>query len=458
MRTKRHFLLATCYVLASYAFVGWVLAGCAKHTTTKIPQDLTELSQDARVYVSQSYKISQEQSAKLAELYFKLWSQPWNDMEINPHTNEVFWMLDSLLKNPGFGENLLPNSLDFTQRIYQDMEIDTYPNAKTKAIIVRESDVRAVPTDKPYFKSKDGYPFDRWQNSRIFAGTPVLITHFDSTKQWAHIQTNFVYGWVRVDDLAYISDDQIALLMDTKQSTTPHYITPNTDNIGLYSQKGDFVGLARIGQIFRIATNQPKSHQDTKLVYVFSRESNGSLQISLAQVRDSDFSEFPQKLTPYAMAEILNTMIGDKYGWGGYLGNRDCSAFVRDSFGYFGVYLPRNSQAQAHYAKNMIDLRTKSREEKERYIIENATPFATILWLKGHIMIYLGTYNNKALVAHSVWSVSTSTIFSKTQNMFGGVVISTLYAGAENNGRFSHTLLVDRILGMSDLYMYMEGL
>ncbi|RAX51701.1 SH3 domain-containing protein [Helicobacter sp. 10-6591] len=45
----------------------------------------------------------------------------------------------------------------------------------------------------PKFSKKTGYPFDRWQNSLIFAGTPVLITHFDTSLRFAHIQAGFVF-------------------------------------------------------------------------------------------------------------------------------------------------------------------------------------------------------------------------------------------------------------------------
>ena len=42
--------------------------------------------------------------------------------------------------------------------------------------------------------------------------------------------------------------------------------------------------------------------------------------------------------------------------------------------------------------------------------------------------------------------------------MLGGVVITSLYAGSENNDSPSQHLLIDKILGISDLYAYMETL
>lgn len=103
--------------------------------------------------------------------------------------------------------------------------------------------------------------------------------------------------------------------------------------------------------------------------------------------------------------------------WVGGLGeNRDCSAFIRDIFTQYGIYLPRNSKAQVSYGNNSIDLKTLSSKEKEAFIIANATPYMTLLWQQGHIMLYIGQYQGKALIAHSAWSVITG---KKYENMLG---------------------------------------
>lgn len=426
-----------------------VFSGCATQYI-KTPKDIRVFPQDATYYLAKHYEVKTSQTKKLAQQYMQFWYSPWQNMRINQDTKSIFWVKGSLLKAPGYGENLRKNSLKSTKAIWDDMDIGTYPNAKIKAIIVNETNIRAAPTDMPRFNSNKGYPtsqsypFDRWQNSLVFSGTPVLITHLSKSKQWAHIQTEFVCGWVRIEDLAYVSDKDITKIMSAKR-----YIMPYTDGINLYDKSGNFALRARIGQLFAVPNDNPDS------VYVYYRKPNGFVQITLIKISRSDFKTFPQNLNPKFVAHLINTMMGDKYGWGGYLGNRDCSAFIRDIFAYFGLYLPRNSRSQVLYAKNMVNLKHFSRKQKERYIIENATPFGTLLWFNGHIMLYIGTYNNRVIVAHSAWSVETSKLFSKTHNMLGGVVISTLYVGKENNGISSRTMLIDKVQGMSDLYSYM---
>lgn len=434
----------------------FILNACAKNTIVKTPNDLTFYSQDAINYVSYNYELSQKQSKKLLDNYLSSFYSPWNKPKINLNKNEVFWVSGSLLKAPGYGENLQKNPLSFTKKIYDEMQINKYPNAKIKAIIIKETSVRAAPTMQPRFNNASGFPFDRWQNSLIFAGTPVLITHMSKTKQYAHIQTSFVSGWVTMDSLALVSDNDIKKLKAIK-----NYVMPRVDFIPIFYDDKRFAMQARIGQILPLLKTTYSKTKDKKpykfTIYAFSKNEKGYLVLKTAQTTSNDFAYFPTKLTPDSVARIINTMIGNPYGWGGYFGWRDCSAFVRDIFANFGLYLPRNSQAQVKFAKNVISLEKMKAKEKEKFIINNATPFSTLLWFKGHIMLYIGEQNGKAMVAHSAWSTMTNKGRKKYENMFGGVVVTSLHAGNENANSKSN-LLIHKVALMSDLFDYMKEL
>lgn len=442
-----------------------IFLGC---TQKNVPLADLSLPQDANFYLQQNQNLDlpPQTLEKLKENYLRNWYSPWTSMKVNLDKNEVFWVAPSLLKNPGYGENLKKNSLEYTSQIYENMDIKNYPSVAFKAVIITDTNVRAVPTDKPRYNTPSGYPFDRWQNSLIFAGTPVLITHFDLTKRWAHIQSSFVYGWIQTSDIAKIHQKDREFLLSIKD-----YIVMNDDKVPLYDKKGQFLTQARIGKIFAVVPKKFQAHQKniqllanekaTKdrnneyepSVFAYKKDLDGYAALVQASIKNLSYSSFPKKFDSNAMAEVINAMMGQRYGWGGALENRDCSAFTRDGFANFGILLPRNSAAQAKYAKNMIDLSHLKPKEKEKYIIENSTPFATILWLKGHIMLYIGTYEGKAMVAHSAWSITTSKLFSKSDNILGGAVITTLWVGKEKNGIFSHQkMLISRILGMSDLY------
>ncbi|GAA8158059.1 SH3 domain-containing C40 family peptidase [Helicobacter pylori] len=387
----------------------------------------------------------------LKESYLKAWYSPWLDAKVKSNKKEVFWILKEMNKSTGYGEDLKPNAKAFNDELIKSMDIAHYPSAKIKAVVVRDSDVRAVPTNKPYYLSQKGYPFDRYQNSLIFQGTPVLVTHFNTDKTYAHIQSSFVYGWIKVSDLAYMHDKDIELLTKIK-----NYVMPIKDKIPLYTDYGDFYTDARVGELFALipqSQNASQNPQKKELkAYGFLRDAKGYATLQSVILNEKDFFVFPKAFTSENMAYFIDTMLGQKYGWGGLLGNRDCSAFTRDSFANFGILLPRNSYAQSRYANNYVDLSSMKAKEKEDYIIKNATPFGTLIYLKGHIMLYLGVYNHQAIVAHSIWSVQTQKHFKTLSHKIGGVVITSLWLAEEHNGAFSKKkLLIDRVLGMSDL-------
>ncbi|MGL2386197.1 SH3 domain-containing protein [Helicobacter pylori] len=441
------------YFLVVFLFL---FVGCMKKDFTL--KDLS-LPQEASSYLASSQNDSHNNQSidpqalreNLKESYLKAWYSPWLDAKVKSNKKEVFWILKEMNKSTGYGEDLKPNAKAFNDELIKSMDIAHYPSAKIKAVVVRDSDVRAVPTNKPYYLSQKGYPFDRYQNSLIFQGTPVLITHFNLDKTYAHIQSSFVYGWIKVSDLAYMRDKDIELLTKLK-----NYVMPIKDKIPLYTDYGDFYTDARVGELFALipqSQNASQNPQKKELkAYGFLKDAKGYATLQSVILDEKDFFVFPKAFTSENMAYFIDTMLGQKYGWGGLLGNRDCSAFTRDSFANFGILLPRNSYAQSRYANNYVDLSSMKAKEKEDYILKNATPFGTLIYLKGHIMLYLGAYNHQAIVAHSIWSVQTQKHFKTLSHKIGGVVITSLWLAEEHNGAFSKKkLLIDRVLGMSDL-------
>lgn len=441
------------YFLVVFLFL---FVGCMKKDFTL--KDLS-LPQEASSYLASSQNGSHNDQSidpqalreNLKESYLKAWYSPWLDAKVKNNKKEVFWILKEMNKSTGYGEDLKPNAKAFNDELIKSMDIAHYPSAKIKAVVVRDSDVRAVPTNKPYYLSPKGYPFDRYQNSLIFQGTPVLITHFNLDKTYAHIQSSFVYGWIKVSDLAYMRDKDIELLTKLK-----NYVMPIKDKIPLYTDYGDFYTDARVGELFALipqSQNASQNPQKKELkAYGFLKDAKGYAALQSVILNEKDFFVFPKAFTSENMAYFIDTMLGQKYGWGGLLGNRDCSAFTRDSFANFGILLPRNSYAQSRYANNYVDLSSMKAKEKEDYILKNATPFGTLIYLKGHIMLYLGAHNHQAIVAHSIWSVQTQKHFKTLSHKIGGVVITSLWLAEEHNGAFSKKkLLIDRVLGMSDL-------
>lgn len=416
-------------------FIAILFGGCAtKDVVLSVDNKIDDLSlsQRAVMYISDNGEIVKKDfSLKLKQEYLDKYFSIW-DKSFSPASKDaMFWGLSS---KRGFGESKRYHNDGFLDEIRMNVDLDSYPSRNDYAIMVKTANVRVLPTDKPRFSSRDGYPFDRWQNSLIFAFTPIRVVHQDITKEWVLIQSAFVSGWVKFDEVAKISKKDMQSFIRSRD-----FVVPVRDKIPLY-YKDRFVAQARIGMLFQKINNK---------IYGYYRNADGlAVRIPLSY-NVKLFSDFPLPFTQSNIANIADSLNLENYGWGGMYENRDCSAFIRDILMNVGIFLPRNSLAQVNAGKSSpystyVAL-PKDNDEKIALIRKFALPFRTILWLKGHIMLYIGEYNNQPIVMHDVWGVQ----LSEGLNILGGISITTLTPGNEQNGINPPSSLLDRIEAMN---------
>jgi hypothetical protein len=108
-------------------------------------------------------------------------------------------------------------------------------------------------------------------------------------------------------------------------------------------------------------------------------------------------------LTRRALLEEAFGLLDGAYGWGGHRNGRDCSRFVLDVLGAFGIRLPRNSARQARAGTFAVDVSSVEDEQEKLRIIEAAADKgAVLLHFPGHIMMYLGrTEAGRPMAIHS---------------------------------------------------------
>ena len=83
-----------------------------------------------------------------------------------------------------------------------------YNSKKYKAITIRRTNVKALPTSEAYYrdpkKTGEGFPFDYNQNSALHINVPLFISHFSKDNRWAFVQASYSFGWVKTSDLALV--------------------------------------------------------------------------------------------------------------------------------------------------------------------------------------------------------------------------------------------------------------
>ena len=85
--------------------------------------------------------------------------------------------------------------------------------------------------------------------------------------------------------------------------------------------------------------------------------------------------------------------------------------------------------------------------------MEKAIPYLTLLWRKGHVMLYIGVKNGQPLIFHNVWGVRTKDLRGcEGRKIIGQAVITTLHPGRElRNFDTEAGDLLTHIAGMSIL-------
>lgn len=159
----------------------------------------------------------------------------------------------------------------------------------------------------------------------------------------------------------------------------------------------------------------------------------------------------PLAATPRRIAQVADRMMGQTYGWGGIDDKRDCSSMVRDLFTPFGIFLPRNSSAQAKAGPTM-SLEGLTPAQKEEALLSRGIPFLTLVWMRGHIMLYVGEFQGRPAVYHNIWGLRTLEPDGREGRLvLGRAVITTLRAGEEVPEVKPERLLVNRVLALTFL-------
>jgi hypothetical protein len=289
-----------------------------------------------------------------------------------------------------------------------------------------------LPTSLPRFddfhSEADGYPFDTFQESAIWAGTPLLICHATSDRSWFYVRAPFTAGWVSALDVAVLDDPTgQAWYWSTREPR--ELVAVIQDDVAITDIGGTGVVRfkAHIGAIFPLE----KADDEGFIVRIPIANTRGQAIMVQARIPAGKAVKFGVTPTPAAIAAIANRMIGQPYGWGGMYEARDCSSTMRDIFVPFGIWLPRNSADQAQ-AGQVVDLKGLSGEQKERLIIQKGVPLVTLIACPGHIMLYAGQHDGRPVILHNFWGIHVVRNGGpEGRNIVGRCSITTLQPGIE---------------------------
>lgn len=396
------------------------------------------------VPVSDAPLMTQTRQAALHAKAMERFFGPWRMARTSLSADKAMWGTSTYARKQGYSENLQPYPPERWSRLVALQNMASYPSMAAPAIVTRNTSVRILPSMRPFFldpkQPGEGFPFDYFQNSALWLGTPVLLTHVTTDRAWYFVETAFTYGWVRAEDVAlagksfrsqYESRRMAALLLD---------------DVSLLDGSGRLLGQTHIGALFPVhAQVGPSITVKTPV-----RGADGQAGIQLATLSAQQAAPAPLPMTSRAIAALADAMSGQQYGWGGLFENRDCSSTMRDLFLPFGVFLPRNSALQAKGTGMLIPLDNLQPEAKLAAIRAQGAPFLSFLWLQGHIGLYLGQdRRGEPLLLHNVWGVRTKLPGGGDgRAIVGRLAISTLRPG-EYRPDVRRDAFLERVRGLA---------
>jgi cell wall-associated NlpC family hydrolase len=406
-----------------------LLAGCAGPAPQGEIADLLRLPQDAWRYVNPAAAdnplLSPEQQEEAAQRFLEKHFGPWSNGGRPLPAEKAFAPLYALAERRVYGSNLLPYPEEEKARLEALCDVAGYPSLALRAVTVQSSDLRSLPTRRPGFanprKAGEGFPFDYFQYSMVRPNTPLLITHRSADGAWYFVETSAAAGWLPTQDVALVDEDFVA------RFRTDRYLAVVEENVSLRDAAGRFRQQASIGAVLPLAG---RKGQDWR-VLIAAVDADGQAVIREGLLPAGAADPWPLPATPRTLATLINRLLDQPYGWGGLYGDRDCSATLQDLFAPIGIGLPRNSARQMERGR-FVSFDGLAPKEKEQTLLARGVPFFTLVGSEGHILLYLGRQDGRAVVLHTLWGIRTRTLrHGDGRHVVGRTVITTLQPGLE---------------------------
>jgi hypothetical protein len=383
-----------------------------------IVADMKRIPQDPGYYARQIKPFSTYEQKKLDKRFNEKYFKPWELKKIDIPEEDFGWEIRFITKKPIYHEDgkVIPSST--YKKWIHNANYDQMDTKGYKAITVRRTDVKALPTASHFYrdpsKTGEGFPFDYNQNSAYHINVPLYVSHFSRDNRWAFVRGAYAFGWVKVKDIALVGNHFIRAFKNGS------YAMSIRDNLRIYKDKKPYT-LVKLGALFPIS-------KDQKHYLIASRDHKGHAHIEYLKAEKADIvAQKPLAFTPENVTKLAKEFYGEPYGWGGSYECRDCSATTRDFLGVFGIFLRRNSGKQAEDG-HRISIKGLDKPFKKRKIIQRAESFRSLLHVPGHIVLYLGQYKGEPVVMHTYWGIRKK---DRTKLITGRTIITSLEPGKE---------------------------
>ncbi len=287
------------------------------------------------------------------------------------------------------------------------------PSQATRfGLVVRRANLRSFPTDLRVFRSIGNTDIDRFQETALFPGTPVVIAHDSSDHEWWFVVSPRYAAWVRKE---YIAEGNAETVLNYPDRRPFQIITGATAHT-VYTPEEPAVSELQLDMGVRVPvlddwqSDAPVNGQHRGRAYIIElpvRDGNGALRLQPALLPGtSDSSSSPLPLTRANIIQQGFKFLGERYGWGHSYNGRDCSGFVSEVYRSMGVLLPRNTSAQG--VSPALQKRTfdETASRAERMAALESLDVGDLIYIPGHVMMVIGFVDGAPWVIHDTTGIS----------------------------------------------------
>ena len=310
--------------------------------------------------------------------------------------------------SPRFDAAGTPVAAATLDALVANLALDAVPESQPTrfGLVVHRADLRAFPTTLRVFSRADDHDIDRFQESALFPGTPVVIAHASADGEWLFVVSPRYAAWVHAGAVAAGARDVVLDYVDRARSgrivtgakvyTVHTFEAPRVSDLQL--DMGVRLPLLPAPAQGGVNGQHPYTAWVVELPV---READGSLAFSPALVpRMADTAPAPLALTEASLVRQAFKFLGERYGWGHGYNARDCSGFVSEVYASMGVQLPRNTSDQSVSPALRRTVLGRDATAAERRAAIDALQVGDLIYIPGHVMMMLGRIDGRPYVIH----------------------------------------------------------
>lgn len=279
-------------------------------------------------------------------------------------------------------------------------------------LVTRRADLRSFPTRLRVFDAATDHDIDRFQESALFPGTPVVVLHESRDRRWWFVASPRYAAWIekrhvalgdRATVFGYVRRRPYLVVTGPVVRTVHTPEAPQVSELAL--DMGVRVPLRADWPADRLVNGQHP--HAAHVIELPQRDADGRLELVPALLpRSADVATGYLPATPANVLRQGFKFLGERYGWGHGYGGRDCSGFVSEVWRSLGVELPRNTRDQAVAAVyDRIAAFTPDTPRAQRDAAVAGLEVGDLVYIPGHVMMVIGRDAGLTYVIHDTTGI-----------------------------------------------------